>query len=107
MELLLVSILIIELLLIVILTWIAMFLLASRNRSIATLRSIECALMSLQSICAVKNSSLDKEEAGSIQETSNEGANKRLWLELREGITQSTGKIDLSRLKWVKSKFKP
>lgn len=76
--LLLVSILIIELLLIVILTWIAMFLLASRNRSIATLRSIECALMSLQSRCAVKNSSLDKEEAGSIQETSNEGTSKAL-----------------------------
>lgn len=39
--------------------------------------------------------------------TQNEVTNKRPWPESREGITQSTGKIDLSRLKWVKSKFKP
>lgn len=78
MGLLLVSILIIELLLIVILTWIAMFLLASRNRSIATLRSIDCALMSLQSRYAVKKARLDKEDAGRIQETSKEGTSKAL-----------------------------
>lgn len=32
--------------------------------------------------------------------------NKHLWPESREEISQSTDKIDLSRLKWVKSTFK-